>query len=55
MAFAKTFPRERDCYVLFKGDAYPVRSPRRCHFPRVARWPGGAVIDSLGTSSGDLF
>jgi hypothetical protein len=24
MSFIKKFPRERDCYVLFKGDAYPV-------------------------------
>lgn len=41
MAFAKTFPRERDCYVLFKGDAYPVAVSSQM---RSAGWQGGQGV-----------
>jgi len=41
MAFTKSFPRERDCYVLFKGDAYPVSVSQAM---RTSGWQGGQGV-----------
>jgi hypothetical protein len=41
MAFTKSFLRERDCFVLFKGDAYPVAVSQAM---RTGGWQGGQGV-----------
>jgi hypothetical protein len=41
MAFTKNFPRDRDCYVLSKGDAYPVAVSQTM---RTNGWQGGQGV-----------
>lgn len=41
MTFVRMTPRERDCYVLFKGDAYPVAVSQAM---QVNGWQGGQGV-----------
>lgn len=41
MAFSLSFSRERDCYVLFKGDAYPVAVSQAM---QTQGWQGGQGV-----------
>lgn len=41
MAFTKSFPRDRDCYVLFKGDAYAVAVSQAM---KTQGWQGGQGV-----------
>jgi hypothetical protein len=47
MAFVKSFPRERDCFVLFKGDAYPVAVSQQM---RTGGWQGGQGVKWIDSS-----
>lgn len=41
MAFTKEFSRDRDCVVLYKGDAYPVAVSNAM---QAAGWQGGQAV-----------
>lgn len=41
MAFVQEFPRTRDCFVLFKGDAYPVSTSQTM---AAKGWQGGQGV-----------
>lgn len=60
MAFNKTFPRERDCYVLFKGDAYPVSISQAMKSQgwqggQGVQWADSALDEFLVTFSDGLY
>jgi hypothetical protein len=46
MTFNLNFPRERDCYVLFKGDAYPVAVSQAM---RANGWQGGQGVQWINS------
>lgn len=52
MAYIEEFPRTRDCYALFKGDAYGVSvSPEM----RALGWPGGQGVKWIDSDQDEFL
>ncbi len=51
MAFVQEFPRDRDCYALFKGDAYPVSISQAM---QAQGWQGGQAVQWIDSPNDEF-
>lgn len=52
MTFVKNFPRERDLYVLYKGDAFPVAVSTAM---QASGWQGGQAVQWADSAQDELL